>query len=266
MIIVNGGEISRRIIEELKQKPPPAQRLVAVLVGNDSAAAIFIKEKAKVSRELGVAFEAIELAEVITEEELEEQVRTLSNDLSVGGVIVQLPLPKRFDREAVLTQLLSEKDVDNLTGRAAVESPAVAVVKEIIYWFTKSIDWQWEGKTVAVVGASGFLVGRPISRWLKNFQFSIFNFQLKTADIETENLQEFLADADLVITGVGKEGLIKPEWLKPGAGVIDFGFPSDLFQSPTSNLQHLSFYTPTPGGTGPILVAKLFENFYRLCG
>ena len=92
------------------------------------------------------------------------------------------------------------------------------------------------------------------------------------ADSGTKNLQEFLSDADLIITGVGKAGLIKPEWLKEGAGVIDFGYPADLnCTSPQDQgscgdkvFDNLLFYTPTPGGTGPILVAMLFKNFYTL--
>ena len=265
MIKVDGRKISERIVTELKQKPRPGKKLVAVWVGDDPASESFLKQKEKIARELRVSFELIQLAEVISQDELEEKIRELANDETVGGIIVQLPLPKNFNRDAMLAQLRPAKDVDNLTGQAAVESPAVAVVKEILQnigWL--NVNGQMSNvKVVAVVGAEGFLVGKPIVNWL-NFQFSMLNFQLRKADIDTPDLASLLKDADLVITAVGKEGLIKPEWLKPGAGVIDFGFPADLADE-ADKLTKLAFYTPTPGGTGPILVAKLFENFYRLC-
>jgi methylenetetrahydrofolate dehydrogenase (NADP+)/methenyltetrahydrofolate cyclohydrolase len=155
-----------------------------------------------------------------------------------------------------------KKDVDNLRSGTLVESPTVTVVKEVL----QSVGWKLADKKVAVVGR-GRLVGGPIIKWLEKE-----GVDFKVADEKTENLQEFLSDADLIISGVGKEGLIKPEWLKDGAGVIDFGFPADFDFSSLEirNLKlkiepaGLAFYTPTPGGTGPILVAKLFENFYLL--
>ena len=99
MIRVNGQEIARRLIEELKKKPPPVKKLVAVWAGNDLASESFLKQKEKVARELGVNFELIQLAEVISQEELEDRVRELAHDQTVWGIIVQLTLPKRINRD-----------------------------------------------------------------------------------------------------------------------------------------------------------------------
>lgn len=263
---IDGKAIARNIIDELKKQPRPSKKLVAVLVGVDAASQAFLRQKEKTANELGIEFQLHQLSETDAEDEIEERVRTLSSDAAVGGIIVQLPLPRRFNANAVIKAIDPKKDVDALTAYPLVEAPAVGVVKEIL----RETGFKIQDSRIAVIG-KGFLVGQPIIAWLKS-QIPNPKFQLKIADIETENLEDFIKDADLVISGVGKEGLIKPEWLKNGAGIIDFGYPADFnrgtSQDPRSSdvqeLNRLSFYTPTPGGTGPILVAKLFENFYAL--
>ena len=289
MIKVDGKVIAQKIINELKQKPAPKKILAAVFVGMNPASESFLKIKEKTAQELGVNFQVFQLAEVVGQDEIEDKVRGLSRREDVGGIIVQLPLPRRFDREKILSLIDPKKDVDALGVNALVEAPVVGVVKEVL----ASVGWELTGKKIAIVG-KGRLVGQPIIKWLKNEQAvsKHQSFKFKAADEETKNLPGFLAEADLVISGVGKKeggltrcynfassaesrreqscstGLIKPEWLKEGAGVIDFGFPPDFDSSacdlPSAICDKLSFYTPTPGGTGPILVAKLFENFYKL--
>jgi len=247
MTEINGKEIAQKIIDELKALPVPNKKLVVVLADDNQASLSFVKAKQRVADELGVKFEinrSIEKVEEICDRE------------DVGGVVVQLPLPSEFNRDKILAQLDPKKDVDNLTGKASVESPSVLVVKDIL----KEIKFDLRNKTVAVVGAQGFLIGRPVSQWL-----TASNIKHKEIDLETKNLQEALKDVDLIITGVGKKDLIDPKWLKEGAGVIDFGIPADLIQPSISSFQHLVFYTPVPGGTGPILVAELFKNFYKIC-
>lgn len=274
---IDGAVIAQNIIHKLKQSPRPKKILAAVLVGSDHASLTFVRRKSRVARELGIAFDFFQFSATDTEDEVAERIRGLSHDERVGGIVLQLPLPARFDRDALIATIAIRKDVDNVTGHAVVESPAVGAVKEILAEAARlrSVKFKsLDGLTVAVVGR-GFLVGAPISKWLERESASVSPFTFKTADIDTEDIPGFVADADLIITGVGKAGLIDPRWLKDGAGIIDFGFPPD-FNEKTSpdpdscdvqTLNHLAFYTPTPGGTGPILVAKLFENFYSLnCG
>lgn len=250
---INGRAIAKRIIDQLK-KSPTEKILAAVLVGNDPASIAFLKIKEKTAEELGVKFQLLQFPESINQSDLARTINYLSADPTIGGIVLQLPLPKVFDRDQILKNLVAEKDVDALTDQALVEPPAVGVAKEIL----KEVDWDLSGKKVVVVG-KGFLVGQPISQWLAKRKV---NF--KIADSKTENLKEFLAEADLIITGVGKSGLIRPDWLKDGVGIIDFGYPADLdLKSEILNLKS-GFYTPTPGGTGPILVAKLFENFFTI--
>ena len=274
MIKIDGKAIARKIVEELKKRPKPEKILAAVFVGRDEASAAFLRRKEAIAKELGVTFQLHQLNESISQEELEKKVAEISYNERVGGLIVQLPLPKKFDRDGVLAKINPKKDVDALTNQSSVEAPAVGVVQEILRHIAEFPECSkfksLNSLNIAVVGR-GLLVGQPIVRWLEDESLRFKSLKFKVADSKTENLEEFLADADLIITGVGKAGLIKPEWLKEGAGVIDFGFPPDLDQEQLVKCQmsnvkcpELGFYTPTPGGTGPILVAMLFRNFYEL--
>ncbi len=268
---VDGRLIASKIIEKLKGRPVPNKILAAVLVGNDKASQSFLKVKEGVASDLGIRFDIYQLSDLVTQDDLEEKVKKISNDSNVGGIIVQLPLPKKFDREKVLNYINPKKDVDALTAGALVESPVIGVIKEILDYMSIS---SLKDLKIVVVGR-GRLVGQPVIKWLEreNSCLPVGMVKFKVADSKTKNLAQFLSNADLIITGVGNPpaggGLINPEWLKEGAGIIDFGFPPDLdilkIDPPAGGLNSkLGFYTPTPGGTGPILVAKLFENFYKL--
>ncbi|MEK7114832.1 MAG: bifunctional 5,10-methylenetetrahydrofolate dehydrogenase/5,10-methenyltetrahydrofolate cyclohydrolase [Patescibacteria group bacterium] len=254
MIKIDGKKIAKKIISELKKKLAPKKILAAILVGDDKASLAFLRRKEKIAEELEIEFRLHQLDENISQKELEETVQRISNDNRVGGIIVQLPLPAKFDREKILAVLDPKKDVDALSLDSPVEAPVIGVVKVILEDLGISII----NKKVVVIG-KGLLIGRPIAKWL-----AAQGVEVKVADSKTKDLKSFLADSDLVITGVGKANLIDPTWLKNGAGIIDFGFPPDIETIKPESLNHLAFYTPTPGGTGPILVAILFSNFYRL--
>ncbi len=313
MNIINGKQISQKIIDELKSRPKPDKIFAAVLVGDPSArtssepqsnssgqaSLSFLKQKEKVAKELGIDFRIYKFQEPVggfTNDFLRKEVGKIALLKRVGGVIIQLPLPEQINRQYVLNVIPREKDVDVLgeralgafcVGRNPVLPPPVEVVKEIIENCKprrrrigepiEASALKIENLRIAVVGA-GFLIGKPIAVWLmdKVWELKIFK--------RGSDLSE-LKNYDLIISGTGVAGLIKPEMLKQGAGIIDFGYSINEIGKisgdfDTSNLQstnyvptgHLSkgdnlqpgFYTPTPNGTGPILVAKIFENFYKL--
>lgn len=264
MIVIDGKKIAQRTIEELKTHPKPIKKLAAVLVGESPASISFLKQKERVAQELGVEFQLYKLPENIEQEDLESKIESIGNNERVGGMILQLPLPAQFNRERVLAKINPAKDIDALTPAAPVEPLPVGVVKDILLSVIASergnLEEYLKDKVVAVVGR-GILVGKPIAEWLKGKCRAVLVLY------SGSNLAE-LNKADLIISAAGKAGLINPRSLKNSAAVIDFGFDmkdgkisGDLA---TENLESLSFYTPTPGGTGPILVAKLFENFYKL--
>lgn len=257
MVIIDGKKISQKIIESLQKLPKPNKKLAAVFVGDSAASESFLKQKKKMAEELGIPFELHKFEEEILEEDLKEAIRAIQNDLQVGGMIIQLPLPKKFNRESVLSVIEPEKDIDALSLQSEVLALPIEVIKDIL----KELDYSIEDKIVAVIGR-GLLIGQPISEWLLD--------KCKKAILlhSHSDLAE-LKKADLVILGIGKAGLIKPEMLKPGAGVIDFGFSmidGKIFGDFDSSqpVSELSFYTPTPGGTGPVLVSEIFKNFYKL--
>ncbi len=264
MKIIDGKAVARKIVERLKKMPKPDKKLVAFLVGDSDASASFLKQKKKIADELGIEFELRRFPNSISEAELSVEIAHAGQDDSVGGIIIQLPLPKEMNREAVLARLVREKDVDALSLDSEVEPLAVGVVRSVL----EDVGWQMEDRVVGVVGR-GLLIGQPIAEVFLGKVKDLIIFHSKT-DLDR------LKECDLVIGGAGKPGLIKPEMLKKGVGFIDFGFgmkngkvSGDLdvssLELETSNLE-LSFYTPTPGGTGPILVASLFSNFYKLNG
>jgi len=263
---IDGKKIAGEIVEKLKEKEKPEKILAAVYVGSNPASEAFLKVKEKAAKELGVDFRVYSFPESISGEKLREEVGRISKMGVVGGAIVQLPLSDKFNKQKILNAVDLEKDVDVLTEkslgafyaeRSAVLPPAVGVIKEVLE--REDILKNLGEKKVAIVGA-GFLVGKPAAVWFlgKVAEVAVFDKGSNLNDLEKY---------DLVVSGVGKAGLVKPEFLKEGAGVIDFGYDGgkgDLDASDEKKLEKLTFWTPMPGGTGPILVAKLMENFYKL--
>lgn len=272
---IDGKKIAGEILRKLKALPVPQKFLAAVLVDSASppragSGASFLKQKEKTAEELGVDFRLYKLPFDSKNDRLRDEVGKISSHKTCGGVIVQLPLPEGVGAQYVLNAIPREKDVDVLgeralgafyAGRSIVLPPAVGAALEAL----KSAGIEdFKDKKIAVVGR-GALVGKPIASWFTGKVKEIFVLG-RDSDLSV------LKEADIVISGVGKAGLVKPDILKPGAGVIDFGYSVvdgkirgdfDAERLATGNAP-LAFYTPTPGGTGPILVAKLLENFYKL--
>jgi 5,10-methylene-tetrahydrofolate dehydrogenase/methenyl tetrahydrofolate cyclohydrolase len=266
---VSGKEISRDIIEKLKKQSVPRKILAAVLVGDDPTSASFLKQKRNIAQELSLDFRLYELPKSIKNDEIRKRMGKIALNKKVGGVILQLPLPEGVNKYYAMNVIPKEKDIDVLGERAlgafyhnrnVVRPPSVEVVKEILD--RQNLDLR--NLCVAVVGL-GDLVGKPIGTWLSGKCQELILLD-KGGD------QTLLKKADLVISGVGQANVIEENNLKEGAGVIDFGY----YYSPDGKLSgdfgvdenshKIGFYTPTPGGTGPILVAKLIENFYKLNG
>jgi methylenetetrahydrofolate dehydrogenase (NADP+)/methenyltetrahydrofolate cyclohydrolase len=274
---IDGKQIAVSIIARLKSVTKPEKFLAVVLVGEDKNSVSFIGQKEKLAHELGVDFRLYKFPATAKNDELREEVGKIAAHKTCGGVIVQLPLPEGVNRHYVLNAIPPEKDVDVLSERALgafyaergrVMPPAVATVEEILKSFNEDagdIAAFLKTKSVAVVGL-GVLVGRPVATWA--MWRAKETFLLRSVSDLTIARQ-----VDIVVAGVGKAGLIRREMLKPGAIVIDFGydggkgdFAADekMAADETAVAGKDISYTPTPGGTGPVLVAKLFENFYAL--
>jgi methylenetetrahydrofolate dehydrogenase (NADP+)/methenyltetrahydrofolate cyclohydrolase len=271
-MMIDGKIVADRIIAELRARPRPEKFFGAALVGDDAASLNFLKQKEKAGKELGVDFRLYQLPLEITTDELRKEIGRLAAPKNCGGFIVQLPLPERVNRHYALNAIPKEKDVDFLseaalgafyTGRSKVVPPSVATVEELLALRESRSETSLRELKVVLVGA-GFLIGKPVGFWLQNRVA-----ELTVLDSKVKDLKERIRDADVVISGAGVPGLFSAPDLKEGALVIDFGFSRREGKimgdfNPEGAEKARIFYTKTPGGTGPILVAKLYENFYAL--
>lgn len=268
MPIIDGKKISAEIYESLKNRSKPEKFLGAALVGEDPSSLNFLKQKERAANEVGVEFRLYKLAPGITTDELRAEIGRLAGARTCGGFLLQLPLPEGINQHYVLNAIPKDKDVDLLseaglgayyTGRGKIVPPSAAVVEEIL----GRSDIDLRRANVVLMGA-GFLIGKPVGFWLQKRVA-----ELTVLDKESVHLREKLKEADVVISGAGVAGLFSAADLKQGALVIDFGWNRKDGKTmgdfdPAGAEQKNISYTPTPGGTGPILVAKLLQNFYDL--
>lgn len=262
MEIIDGRKIAEEIKKDLAYKDELDNTIVDIFFKGDPATEKFVERKKKFASEIRVNFRELILDKSISTDELIEEISKVAEDPSIGAIVLQLPLPEGIDKREAILAIPKEKDVDDLRGvydgEELVFAPAVETFKEIIR--RQNIDIS--KLKIVVLGAKGFLVGEPIARYLKDRVRDLIL-------IDKDDDLSLIKEADIIISGVGKAGLFKASELKNGAGVIDFGtslngdnkISGDMLLDKTD---HLKFYTPTPGGTGPILVAKLFDNFYKL--
>lgn len=279
MTIIDGRRIAEHIYDGLRKLSPPKRFFAAIIVGDDSASASFVRQKEKAAQSIGVDFRTYRLSPALGNDGLRREVHRIADQKSCGGVIVQLPLPEGLSSRYVLNAIPPEKDIDVLSerslgafygGHSSVLPPAVGAVEAVLS--SEHIDIA--GKSLAVVGV-GALIGRPVANYFMRRAKEIYLLR-RGSDFS------LLARADIVVLGAGSPGLVKADMLKDGAGVIDFGYgtqqaTSDKGQATrvsgdfdasnvNGQLSKVLFYTPTPGGTGPVLVACLLKNFYVLQG
>ncbi len=268
MQIIDGKKIAAEIYQSLRNRPKPEKFLGAVLVGEDPASLNFLKQKEKAAQAVGVDFRLYKLSPESSKDELRAEIGRLAGVKNCGGFLVQLPLPSEPNPHYVLNAIPKDKDVDVLseaglgafyTERGRVSPPSVATVEEILN--RSGLDLR---RSTAVLMGAGFLIGKPVGFWLQKRVA-----ELTVMDKESPHLREKLKDADIVVSGAGVAGLFSDADLKEGALVIDFGWNKKNGKiigdfDPEGAAEKGISYTPTPGGTGPILVAKLLENFYIL--
>ncbi len=247
--------------------------LAVVLVGDDPASHVYVRSKHRLIQEAGMAsFEHVLPADV-AQDDLLTLIARLNRDSLVHGILVQLPLPKSLDTEAVINAIDPAKDVDGLhpnnAGRLAAGFDALSPCTPLgCIILTKSVHASLEGMNAIVIGRSN-LVGRPLLQLLLNE-----NATVTIAHSRSRQLAKLCARADLVYAAVGKAEMVRGDWIKPGATVIDVGInrlPSDA-DGKTRLVGDVAFaeavqvagaITPVPGGVGPMTVACLLVNTLR---
>ena len=267
--ILQGEEIAKRILEDLKKSVAGRPlKLAVVQVGENAASGIYIRKKEEAAEQLGIDFELHKLPHDILQAEIKSRVEAIGKDKTVSGMIVQLPLPKHLNQQEVLDVIPIEKDVDVLSsasfglfvlGKSQMLPPTVGAVSLLL----KEIGKELKGKKVAIVGA-GRLVGLPLSIWCMREKATV-----TVANEYTRDISSITKKADVLISGVGKKGLIKGSMVKKGAVVVDAGTSVEAGVAKgdidfESVVKKASFVTPVPGGVGPLTVACLFRNVVAL--
>ncbi len=258
--MIDGKALAHKIVQELKLLPVPKKKLAAVLVGDNKFSRSFLAQKAKTAKELGIIFDLHELPATMTQSQVEKEVKKIAGKRNVGGVVVQLPLPTQYLREPILAQIPIEKDVDDLNGMTrGILPPAPGSIKRFLH----ELNVDLKGKRAVVIGP-GFLIGKPIVIWLTGLCLKLTTWGKGEFD------ERALKEADLIITATGVPKLIRGEHIKENAIIIDYGYGTGDDGKLTGDVDMASclkktpFITPTPGGTGPMVVAQLFQNFYHL--
>ncbi len=267
--ILQGEEIAKRILEDLKKQVAGRQlKLAVVQVGESAISETYIHKKEEAARELGIDFELYKLVQDISQTELKSRVEAIGKDNTVSGMIVQLPLPKHINQQEILDMIPLEKDVDVLSsesfglfalGRLPILPPTVGAVSLLLQENRVDI----KGENVVIVGA-GRLVGLPLAIWCIREKATV-----TIANEYTKDLASITKNADILISGVGKKGLIKGDMVKKGAVVIDAGTSVELKVAKgdidfESVVKKAGFLTPVPGGVGPLTVVCLLRNLLIL--
>ena len=239
--------------------------LAVVLVGNDPASAVYVRNKKRACERAGIKSLAYDLPETTTQEELLALIDQLNANGSVDGILVQLPLPKQIDSQAVIERINPHKDVDGFhpynMGRLAIKLPLLRPCTPLgVMTLLKYYDIDPKGKKATIVGASN-IVGRP-----QALELLLARSTITVCHTATQNLQAEVGAADILVVGVGKPKHIPGEWIKPGAVVIDVGINRLADGSLCGDVEfdiareRASWITPVPGGVGPMTIATLLEN------
>jgi len=259
-------------VAKLKADKGITPGLAVVLVGHDPASEVYVRNKAKQTREAGMESFEFTLPDTVTQELLLAKVAELNADARVHGILVQLPLPKHISEEAVINAIAPEKDVDGFhvinAGKLATgQEGSVPCTPLGCLMLLKDTLGNLSGKHAVIIGRSN-IVGKPMAALLLKESCTVTIAHSKTAD-----LQGLVKTADIVVAAVGRPEMVKGDWLKPGATVIDVGInrvPAE--DGKTKLVGDVDFQscqrvagaiTPVPGGVGPMTIACLLENTLR---
>lgn len=271
MNIIDGKAIAAQIRENLKTRISELKAkgvtpgLSVVLVGEDPGSVTYVRSKEKACEELGIFSIVHRLGAETTQEQLKSLVHELNADKRLHGILIQSPLPSHLDELALLREVDPDKDVDGLhvvtAGRLMVGEPGFkpCTPKGVIH-LINTTGTQIAGKRAVVVGRSN-MVGKPVALMLLEE-----NATVTMCHSKTQNLAAVCAEADILVSAVGRPGLITGEFVKPGAVVIDVGTTRGADGKLKGDVkfdeaaEKAAFITPVPGGVGPMTIAMLMEN------
>lgn len=270
-MIIDGKKIAYQIKEELKKSTSSLSikpQLAIIMVGNDEASSIYVRKKQETATEIGISTKLFHLSENTSQNEIISLIKNLNEDKEINGIIVQLPLPEHLDTHEIINTISPLKDVDGFhpynTGLMQNNQQPyfVAATPLGIMHLLEKINVNFQGKNVVIIGAS-IIVGRPLATLLLNKECTV-----TITHKYTKNLSQITQNADIVIAACGVANLVKKDWIKDGAILIDVGINrlngkicGDIdFEDVKDKCDAI---TPVPGGVGPMTVVMLLQNTYN---
>ena len=270
MKLIDGKALAQKIRGEIKEKIAMLEKeigLAVILVGEDPASQIYVRNKIRACEEVGITSYSYILSKDATQEELEGLIDRLATDDKVHGILLQLPLPKKFNSESALKKIPFKKDVDgfsaeNLGRLAKNEKCSVACTPYGVMKILEAEGIDVAGKRAVVLGRSE-TVGKPMALLLLNA-----NATVTICHSRTKDLAEICKQADILVSAIGKPKFVNADMVKDGAVVIDIGINRDEsgklcgdvdFENVKEKVSHI---TPVPGGVGPMTITMLMYNTY----
>ena len=271
MILIDGKKIAaelreelRKEVVELKAKHNKVPGLTVILIGDMAPSQIYVRNKEKSANEVGLKSEVIRYPEAVEEKTVLDKIEELNKDERVSGILVQLPLPKHIDKQKVIETILPSKDVDgfhpmNVGNLSSGYESSVPCTPLGCYLMIKKIEPNLSGKKAVMIGRSN-LNGKPMAQLLLKENCTVTITHSKTKDLKAECLE-----ADIIVAAVGIPELVKADWVKKDAIVIDVGINKTengivgdvAFEEVSKVAKAL---TPVPGGVGPMTIACLLKN------
>ena len=271
MILIDGKKAAAELREELKievsklkSKYNKVPGLTVILVGEDAPSQIYVRNKEKSAKEVGLKSEVIKYPDTVEEKTVLNKIEELNKDESVSGILVQLPLPKHINKKKVIETILPSKDVDgfhpvNVGNLSSGYESSIPCTPLGCYLMIKKIEPNLSGKKAVVVGRSN-LNGKPMTQLLLKENCTVTITHSKTKDLKAECLK-----GDIIVAAVGMPELVKGDWVKKDAIVIDVGINKtekgivgDVSFDEVSKVAKA--LTPVPGGVGPMTIACLLKN------
>lgn len=274
MVILDGKKVSLKILEAVKERVSGLNKtphLVVILVGDNEASKIYVKNKQIAAEKVGIKSTVINLPQDTSEQILLDKICELNNDAKITGILVQLPLPGHIDKNKVITSISPQKDVDGFTpenvGKLVIgmEPYFYPATPQGVLMLLDEYGIKLEGKNAVVIGRSN-IVGKPMAQMLmkRNATVSVCHSYTPQNVIE-----EKLSSADIIISAVGKK-IIKNKIENNNAVVIDVGIHRDSENHITGDVDfnivapHVGYITPVPGGVGPMTIASLMYNASKI--
>ena len=275
MIIIDGKEFSKKILEEIsneqkeivERKNVRTAGLAVIIVGENPASQVYVRNKTRACEKVGFYSETIKVEENISENDLIKKIEELNENDKIDGILVQLPLPKHIDELKVINSIKPEKDVDGFSnvnvGKMVIgdESGFLSCTPYGIMQLLEGYDIDVDGKDVVVVGRSN-IVGKPMAMMLIQKGATV-----QVCNSRTKDLSKKLKKADIIVVAVGVPRMIKATDVKEGVVVIDVGINrvdgklcGDVDYEDVA--QKASYITPVPGGVGPMTIASLIKNTF----